>query len=149
MSIRDRFRELWPVTLLYVALTIAFAYPLSVHPGSVLFGDNPDTHLFMWTLAWDVHALVTQPLRLFDANIYHPNSLTLAYSENLLGLAIMVAPVLWLTHNPVLAINVAALLSCVLCGLGAYVLARRLGLSRPRRSSAGWCSRSRRRDSCV
>ena len=36
---------------------------------------------------------------------------------------------LWLTGNPVLAVNVVSLLSCVLCGLGAYVLGRRVGLS--------------------
>ena len=38
------------------------------------------------------------------------------------------APVWWLTGNPVLAMNVAALASCVLCGAGAWLLARRLGL---------------------
>ena len=40
----------------------------------------------------------------------------------------MAAPVLWLTHNLVLAMNLVALLSCVLCGLGAFVLARKLGV---------------------
>ena len=36
---------------------------------------------------------------------------------------------IWLTGDIVLAANFASLLSCVLCGLGAYVLARRVGLS--------------------
>ena len=91
-----------------------------------------DTDLFIWSLAWDAHALVTQPLALFDANIYYPQARTLAYSENLLGGAMFSAPVWWVTGNPVLAMNVAALASCVLCGAGAWLLARRLGLSTER-----------------
>ena len=85
----------------------------------------------MWTLAWDAHAFVHQPLSIFDANIFYPNRNSLAYSENLIGSAFFAAPVLWLTGNPVLAVNVVSLLSCVLCGLGAYVLGRRVGLSAP------------------
>ena len=116
------------VALLYVALTLLLAYPLSLHPGSLATPGDPDTDLFMWTLAWDTHALVTRPLSIFDANIFHPFPHTLAYSENLIGSAFFAAPVLWLTGNPVLALNFVELLSVVLCGLGAYVLARRVGV---------------------
>jgi len=122
-------RESWKVLLAFVALTIVLTYPLSLHPGDRVLAIAPDTDLFIWTLAWDAHALVTQPLALFDANIYYPQARTLAYSENLLGGAIFSAPVWWLTGNPVLAMNVAALASCVLCGAGAWLLARRIGLS--------------------
>ena len=55
--------------------------------------------------------------------------LTLAYAENLIGSALFAAPVMWLTGNLVLAVNVVALLSCALCGFGAYLLGRRLGMS--------------------
>lgn len=125
---RSFVSDTWKASALYAALTLLFAYPLSLHPGETLFGDNPDTHLFIWTLAWDTHAFVHQPLAIFDANIYYPNGLTLAYSENLIGSALVAAPILWLTGNPVLAMNIPALLACVLCGLGAYVLARSLRL---------------------
>ena len=118
---------LWAAAL-YAVLTIVFAYPLSVRPGSTVFGDNPDTHFYIWTLSWDVHAFLHQPLSIFDANIYYPNRLTLAYSENQIGSALFAAPILWLTGNPVLAVNLVALLGCTLCGVGAYVLARRIGL---------------------
>jgi hypothetical protein len=96
---------------------------------STVLSDAPDTDLTMWILAWDAHALRTAPLRLFDANIFAPNPDTLAYSENLLGSLPIAAPVLWLTGNPVLAMNLVALASAVLCGTGAWLLARRLGLS--------------------
>jgi hypothetical protein len=120
---------LWAPAALYLTLTVLLMAPVSLGPQRTLFADDPDTHLFMWTLAWDAHAFVHQPLSMFDANIFYPNRDTLAYSENLIGSAIFVAPVLWLTGNPVLALNVVSLLSCTLCGLGAYVLGRRVGLS--------------------
>ncbi|MGB2714382.1 MAG: hypothetical protein WBC51_09410 [Vicinamibacterales bacterium] len=114
--------------LCYTLLTIALTYPLSFRPGSSVVSDDPDGHLFIWTLAWDSYALTHQPLSIFEANIFYPEHRTLAYSENLLGAAIFAAPVIWITDNPALAMNLVALLSCVLCGLGAYVLAQRLGL---------------------
>jgi hypothetical protein len=117
----------WAAAGLYVALTFLLAFPLSVTAHRTLPSDDPDGHLFMWTLGWDVH--VHQPLSIFDANIFYPNRHSLAYSENLMGSVFFAAPVLWLTGNPVLAVNVVSLLSSVLCGLGAYVLGRRLGLS--------------------
>ena len=64
-----------------------------MHLGSAVLNDNPDTHLFLWTLGWDVHALTTQPLSIFDANIYYPQRLTLACTENLIGSALL-APAL-------------------------------------------------------
>jgi len=87
-----------------------------------------DTNLFIWTIAWNIHAFVHQPLTIFDANIFYPFHNTLAYSENLIGSALLVAPVMWLTHNPVLTMNVAALITIPLCAIGGYVLGRKLGL---------------------
>ena len=124
------FRYTTIVAFGYTLLTLALAYPVSLSPGTTLLADNPDTHLFLWTLAWDTHAFTSQPLAIFDANIFHPYLGTLAYSENLLGSALLAAPVIWLTGNLVLALNLVQLATCVLCGVGAYVLARRLGISR-------------------
>ena len=129
MIIGEEARRLILVSALFAALTFVMAYPFSASPGSLVLADLPDTHLFIWTLAWDTHAFLHQPLLIFDANIYHPYPNTLAYSENLIGSAFFAAPIIWLTGNLVLAMNLAALLTCVLCGVGAYLLARRWGLS--------------------
>jgi len=118
----------WRVALLYSALTLALAYPLTKNPAGRVLSTGADTNLFMWALAWDTHAFTHNPGSIFDANIYYPERHTLAYSENFIGSAILAAPILWLTRNPVLAMNVVALLSCVLCGLGGFVLARRVGV---------------------
>lgn len=121
--------ELMVSTLIYAVLTFCMALPMSLSPGSRVVADVPDIHLFIWTLAWDTHAFLHQPPAIFDANIYYPFANTLAYSENLIGSAFFAAPIIWLTGNPVLAMNLAALLTCVLCGTGAFLLARRLNVS--------------------
>jgi hypothetical protein len=114
--------------LIFAVLTCLYAAPLSFHPGSQVMDLGPDTRLFLWTLGWDVHALVHQPLAIFDANIFHPELDTLAYSEHQIGSALIAAPVIALTGNTLLAMNLVVLLSCALCGLGAFYLGRELGL---------------------
>lgn len=118
-----------PLTLLFAALTVLMAAPWSLHPATRVLADAADTHLFLWTLGWDAHAFATNPFGIFDANIFHPDRNTLAYSENLIGSAFFAAPIIWATGNLVLGLNIASLLTCLLCGLGAYFLARTIGLS--------------------
>ena len=117
------------LTAAFAVMTVVMAAPWSLYPGSRVLVDNPDTHLYLWTLAWDAHAFATNPVAIFDANIFHPDRNTLAWSENLIGSAFFAAPIIWLTGDLVLALNVTAMLTCVLCGLGACFLARTLGLS--------------------
>jgi hypothetical protein len=116
------------VVTLFTALTLVMTFPLWVHPASTMLTNGADADLVLWILSWDAHAFLHQPFALFDANIYYPFHNTLAFAENLIGTAIFSAPVQWLTGNPVLALNVVSLLSCVLCGIGAWVLGRQLGL---------------------
>ena len=123
-----RSGTIWRVALLYSALTFLLAYPLTAHPGTQVISNSGDQDLTMWLLAWDTHAFTHQPLSIFDANIFYPQRHTLAYAENLIGSASIAAPMLWATGNAVLAANVVILLSCVLCGLGAFLLARKLDL---------------------
>jgi hypothetical protein len=118
----------WRAVALYTGLTLLLAYPISLRPDRIAWANDPDGHLVMWLLAWDSHAFLTNPLSIFDANTFYPERRTLAYQENLIGSAFFAAPVFWLTGNPVLAANFVSLLACVLCGLGTYVLARRVGL---------------------
>ncbi|CAN5813581.1 hypothetical protein BH18ACI5_BH18ACI5_26280 [soil metagenome] len=121
-------RELLVAAGVFTALTLIFTYPLSVRPGQVVLGDHPDMHLFLWTLGWVAHALVHQPLSLFDANIFYPLGNSLAFSENLIGSGLIAAPIIWSTGNHVLGLNVVTMLSVALCGVGAYFLGRKVGL---------------------
>jgi len=121
--LRSDARFLLAAALLYTCLTVLLAAPFSLHPGSRVLSLGTDTDLFIWTLAWDTHALTHHPWSIFDANIFYPHRLTLAYSENLIGSALLAAPILWVTGNGVLAMNLVALLSCILSGVGACLLA--------------------------
>src|SRR3954466_3296836 len=101
------------VILLFAVLTVVLAYPLSVHPGSRVLPAGADTDLNLWLFGWDIHALTHRPWSMFNANIYFPFNHTLAYAENLIGSAVLAAPVVWVTGNLVLGLNAAALASCV------------------------------------
>ncbi|MEP7199670.1 MAG: hypothetical protein ABI874_07630, partial [Chloroflexota bacterium] len=101
-------------------------HPLWQHLSDTVPGDVGDPVLNTYILAWDTHALVTDPLNVFNANIFYPLPNTLAYSENLIGDAIIALPIALLTGEPVLAYNFTFLLSFVLAGFGMYLFMLRV-----------------------
>ena len=113
----------------YALLLIAFTLPVSVDPGARSFAQGPDTRLYLWTLGWDLHALKTNPLGIFDANIFLPETRTLAYSEHLIGAALLALPLSFLTSNLDLTLNFVLLLATFLTALGCDRLARECGAS--------------------
>ena len=112
-------------------------YPLVRHLGSALPNDLGDPLLNTWILAWDADRLLHGLRGLWDAPIFYPYTNTLAYLEHLLGIAVLTAPVQWLSGNPVLVYNFAFLLSYVLAGSGMYLLAKSLTGSRSAAVLAG------------
>ena len=88
--------------------------------------DLGDPLLTTWILAWDVHALTTAPLRLLDANMFHPHRWTLAYTEHLLGLVPLVGPARLAGAGPLLAHNLVWLATFPLAGLTMFWLVRHL-----------------------
>ena len=84
--------------------------------------------LHEWILAWVAHQLVTDPLRLFDANIFYPERYTLAYSDHLIVQSVMGAPLTWAGFSPVLVHNVVLIAGYALTGwTTALVVARWTG----------------------
>lgn len=119
------YKKTLVVLLAFFILSLVFTYPLPLHLGSAV-EDRQDALLNVWITAWDGHQLLADPLHLFDANIFHPYPRTLAYSELLLGNALLALPLTAATGNPVLGYNVALLLSFALSALGAYLLVLKL-----------------------
>jgi hypothetical protein len=109
----------------HAALAALMSWPLVAHIASAGPLDRPDGRLNTWILAWDVHALTHAPGRLFDAPIFHPLPDALTFTENLLVPAILAAPAI-LLGTPILGYNLVLLASCVVSGLGAQLLARRV-----------------------
>jgi hypothetical protein len=108
----------------FVILSLVMLYPLSLHLNDAAV-DKADPLLNAWILAWDARTLASRPLALFDANIFYPYSGTLAYSETLLGIVPFSTPIIWLTGNPLLTVNLLCFFSFVLSGWGAYALVYR------------------------
>jgi hypothetical protein len=116
--------EIGASVLGYALLLAVMSWPLVrglAHTGPM---DRPDGRLNAWILAWAGPSLFADPARLFDAPAFHPLPDALAFSENLLLPALVVAP-LQRTFGPVLAYNVALVGSLLLSGLAVQLLVRR------------------------
>ena len=123
----------WSVSVVYLVTALAATWPLVRGLGRDVPWDLGDSILNMWILSWDGeqirHILAGDFSRIatfFDANIFHPAPLALAYSEHLIPQAIQIFPVWLISGNPILCYNLLFLSSIVLAGLGMYLLVREL-----------------------
>ena len=110
---------------IFVVLALAFTWPLAPNLNRAV-ADPGDPLINIWILDWDWWATLHQPLSLFQANAFHPAKDSLAYSENLYGLAMLLFPLRALGVGPVAAYNLAMIAGFAFCGFGAYLLAVRL-----------------------
>ena len=109
-------------TLGYVALTVAYTWPLPRHVLHGVAHDAGDPILNAWILWWSTKA-VPLTSAWWNAPIFYPAPGTFAFSEHLLGEAPLAWPIIAITGNALFGYNVALLASYVLCGLGAHFLA--------------------------
>jgi F5/8 type C domain len=119
-------REATLVIFAFAGLAVLATFPLVFHLGRALPGDLGDPLFSSWILGWDAERLRHGLSGIWDAPILFPSRHTLAFAEHLLGIAVFVAPVIWVSNNPVLAYDIAFLLTFVLAGCGMYLLAREL-----------------------
>ncbi|HEY7817641.1 MAG TPA: hypothetical protein VIG29_05450, partial [Vicinamibacteria bacterium] len=111
---------------LYALATLALSYPLALQPKSLSRLDNGDARLNAWAVSWVAHQVVQDPLHLFDANIFHPLSGSLAFSEHLTLHGLLSLPLLQATDDLVLTTNLLLLLSMWATAVAMYFLARTL-----------------------
>jgi hypothetical protein len=105
----------------YFVTTFVYTWPLPRHLFDGVPHDYGDPILTTWMLWWTTKAMpLTQAW--WNAPMFYPAVGTFAFSEHLLGLAPIAAPIIALTGQPLLGHNVTLLASYVLCGLGAYFL---------------------------
>jgi hypothetical protein len=107
-------------SLLVVVMTWPHAAALDTAP------DLGDPLFSTWRLAWVAHQIIRDPLHLFDGNIFHPERLTLTYSDSHLALGLMAAPFLWMGAHQFIVYNVLFLSTFALSGAAMFALVRSL-----------------------
>jgi hypothetical protein len=121
--------ELLWVVLAGIALAVLTSWPLILHLPSRIAPDLGDPVRTAWQIAWVGHAMLNNPLHLFDSNAFYPHPLSLAFSDSLLGYG----PAAFIGHGTVAALvryNLLFLWAWSLCFVGACLLGRELGLSK-------------------
>ncbi len=111
--------------LAFIALSVGMTWPLALNLDRAV-SDPGDPYLTIWILDWDWWATFHDPLSLFHANAFHPAKYSLAFSENLYGIAMLLFPLRMFGLDPITAHNVALLAGFAFSGFGAYILGRRL-----------------------
>lgn len=113
------------VLLAAAVLTAVATWPLLPDLGGYVV-NKLDPLYSVWAMAWQAHALGTNPAGLFDTNIMYPFKGTLAFDELSFAQAVISAPLYWISGNPVLSHNVQLFLTFVLSAYGMWLLVREL-----------------------
>src|SRR6185436_12291393 len=107
-----------------VYLTWPLARHLGTHVGCPTRSCDFDLRVAYWAQAWEVHALITAPMSILDAPIFHPSTHTLLFMVLGLGTLPIFAPVYLVTGNPTLAGNVAWLGAVALTAAALHAVVR-------------------------
>jgi hypothetical protein len=111
--------------LVFAALTAVQTWPIAAAPAHWARVDNGDGALNIWAVNWVGTHLFRDPAHVADANIFHPERRSLAFSEMMLVQGAIAAPAIWLGAPPVLAFNVAVFAGFTLTGWAFCLLVRR------------------------
>jgi MFS family permease len=126
------------VVFLFALITAAYTSPLLSNANDhVMESATGDAMFNMYVISWTSHSLGSDPLDLFNATIFYPNSDTLAYSDHGLMMSLTALPVLAATDNPTLAFNFVVMMSFMICSLGAFLLVDYLARDRLAAFAAG------------
>ena len=114
-------------SLLAVVLVIGALWPVRAQVADLRSVPDLEDPLFSaWRVGWFAHRIVSDPARLFDANIFHPAPLTLTYSDAHLLPSALAAPFIWGGADALAASNLLFVLAFPLAALGYFVAAWRL-----------------------
>jgi hypothetical protein len=110
------------VFAVFLLLAAAVTWPMAIRL-STSVSDLGDPLHISWIINWDQYAW-THAHPVFQAPVFYPAKNTLAFSENLFGVAFVTLPFYLAGCSPLVVHNVAMLLGFAFCGYGASVLAR-------------------------
>jgi hypothetical protein len=85
-----------------------------------------DPALNTWILGWEYHALINDPGRFFDGNIFFPYGEAIKYSEMMLPVVPVFGLAWALSASAIVAHNIAILMLAIFCLCATFILSRRL-----------------------
>jgi hypothetical protein len=111
----------------YAALAAIYTHPLLVQARDEIANDRYDPVLNASILWWNA-TTVPFSASWWTPPHYYPSEGTAAFTENLVGLWPIAAPIHWLTGDPLLTYNLTLFLTWPLSGLAVFLLATSLGV---------------------
>lgn len=107
--------------LIYIFLAVYITYPLIFHLENYItsYGDEL---LIAWIQNWVQHALLTDPLNMFQANIFYPFPNSLAYSDIFFTSSLLSFIPVLLLKQPVVAVNFTLISSLIMLGFSMFLL---------------------------
>lgn len=100
-------------------LVLFWPFTLHIHDSVV---NVIDPLFYAWNLSHNADHWFNGFDALVNTNIFYPLTNTIAYSDTLWGQSVFINPIIWITHNPILAQNIAVLLSFPLSALAMFLL---------------------------
>lgn len=126
-------RQHLTAALVFLILTLVLTNPLILHIWNSV-EDKQDALLNTWIVAWVGHAFITDPLNLFNANIFYPYPNTLAFSEALVPQGLFALPFMLATNNTIFGYNLVLFVMLWFNAFAMYLFV----YDGTKRSDAGW-----------
>lgn len=111
--------------LFCLVITLVMGRDVVSHIGAIVLHDAGDPVFTAALLEWNAMHLPYSEAW-WQLPIYFPVRDTLAFSEHLLGISILAAPIRWLTGDAIVTYNVVALATFPLCAVAMHALVRYL-----------------------
>ncbi len=106
---------------IFTLSAIYITYPLAPHIADRVTGFG-DELVISWIQNWVIHSLFTDPLNIFNANIYYPYNNTLAFSDPFILTGIMAIPIKFITGEAISVFNFTLISSLLLLGFSIFTL---------------------------
>lgn len=98
---------------------ILLPYSININHG---VPNGIDPLFYAWNLSHNADNWFKGLDALLNTNIFYPVTNTIAYSDTLWGQSLFINPIIWISHNPILAENIAVLLSFPLSAITMFLL---------------------------
>ncbi len=124
-AVRAFFRRHWIGTIIMLAVTIVFFWPIIIRIDS--YSPGGDAMFNAWILERNQFCILQQHCpNYLDANIYYPNKDTMLYSEEQFTPGLLMMPFHWVDANPLFQYNLYTILCFFFAAWFMYLLVKRL-----------------------